>query len=110
MRGGRAGLLIKLARQTMKLQPGRTRFKRVDFHVMPGEAAGPSSAERLQRGFFGGETCGIMLCCDHPARVAVITLPFGKDALTKSRRAREDFAHATDFYNVYADGNNHGKC
>ena len=93
----------------MKSEGGRARFERDDFYVLPADSARPAGFKRLERGFFGGEACGIMLCRDRAARVAVGPLARGKNALGKARRARQHFMDATDFDNVYADGNNHGK-
>lgn len=108
MSGGCAGLFVEFQHDAVKFKHGSARCKRRDFHVLPGDAARPTRAKRLQRGFFSGETCGIMLCCDSSARVAVIPLLLCEDALGKARRALQDFAYATNFDNVYADGNNHG--
>ena len=41
------------------------------------------------------------------AAVAIRALGGGKNALRETRRAREHFANARNFDNVYADGNNH---
>ncbi len=100
---------VKLKHYAVKPEPGRARFQRVDFHVLPRHSARPARPESLQRGFFGGESCGIMLCGDRTARVAVLALAWGEDAFAEARGALQDFTNATDFYNVYADGNNHGR-
>lgn len=44
----------------------------------------------------------------HTAALAVSSFSLSKDTLRKARRAREYFANAPNFDNVYADGNNHG--
>lgn len=74
---------------------------------MPGEAVAPARPERLEGGLFGGEARGVVLHGDRAARVAVGALGFGEDALAEARGAREDFTHAPDFDNVYADGDDH---
>ena len=48
-----------------------------------------------------------MLRGNHSAAVAIGPLGGGKDAFSETRSAREYFANAGNFDNVYADGNNH---
>ena len=98
-----AGLLEEFADAAMKLQHGRARLARSDLDVLPRDAAGPARLQGLERRFLGGETRGIMLCGDRPAPVAVGTLARSENALDETRRAEQDFAHATDFDDVYAD-------
>ena len=41
------------------------------------------------------------------ATIAIGALAEGENALCETRRARQRFANARNFDNVYADGNNH---
>ena len=78
-----------------------------DFYVLPGNAAGPTCLQGLQRRFFCSETGGIMLRSDRAPAVAVFAFRRGEDPLSKARRAQEHFANSCDFDNVYTNGNDH---
>lgn len=92
----------------MEDEGGFARLFRDDLDIVPAEAAAPARTERLEGGLFGGEARGVMLRRLCAATVAVFALGLGEDALAEAGRAREDFTHALDFDNVYADGNDHG--
>ena len=103
----RAERFEELARVAGELERGRAHLVRSDFDVMPGEAAAPARAQRLEGSLLGSEARGVMLRRGG-VRVAVGALFFGEDALAQARRARERFTDAADFDNVYADGDDHG--
>ena len=88
MSGGRAGLFVQLAHATVKKDDGCARFARGDFDVLPGDAACPACLQRLERRFFGGEACGIMLRGDGPAPFAVSSLPGCEYTFGEARRAQ----------------------
>ncbi|MDX6695052.1 MAG: hypothetical protein QOF02_2655 [Blastocatellia bacterium] len=108
MRGGRAGLVEELADEAAQDEQGRAALARGDFDILPCDAAAPTCLQSLERGFFCGEACGIMLRGDRSATLAVSALGLCVHALKKARRAFYHFAHAMDFDDVYANGNNHG--
>lgn len=103
------GLCEKLADESVEEEQGSAGRVRGDFDVLPGDAAAPSGLQGFKRGFFCCEACGIMLGADDAATVAVSALGLCVNALDKARRAVDDFTHATNFDNVYANGNNHGR-
>ena len=107
VRISRAERVEEGARVASELKRWSALFVRDDFDVVPREAVAPARTERFEGGLFGGEARCVVLHGDHAARVAVGALGFGEDALAKARGAREDFTHAPDFDNVYADGNYH---
>ncbi len=107
MRGACARFFVEFAHATVKDKDGSTGILRGNFNVLPGDAARPACLQGFERGFLGSKARGIMLRGDHSATVAISSLSYGINALDKARRARHDFAHAVDFDNVYADGNNH---
>ncbi|MDT4897702.1 MAG: hypothetical protein QOH25_2779 [Acidobacteriota bacterium] len=107
MRGARAGLFVEFAHATMKNQDGRAGIARSDFNVLPGNAACPACLQGFERGFFGRKARGVMLRGDRSATVAVSALVQSINALDEARRAQHHFAHAMNFNEVYADGNNH---
>lgn len=109
MRCGRARLSEEFERAAIKLEQGRARFLCGDLYILPGDAAAPACLQRLERGFLGGEAGRVMLRGDSAARFAVSTLGLCVNALDETRRARVHFAYATDFDDVYTDGNNHGR-
>ncbi len=102
-----AGLLEEFSRVIMEDERGCTRCLRDDFDILPREAARPTRAESFERGFFRGETRGIMLWGDDAAPVAVITLLRREDTLDETRRALERRLDATNFDDVDADGDDH---
>ena len=87
----------------MKLEEGCARVALCDFDVLPRDAARPTCLESFESCFFGGEARGVMLCGDGSAPVTVGALKGGENALDEARRAIDDFAHATDFDDVYTD-------
>lgn len=103
MSGARAGLFVEFAHATMKEQKGRAGFARGDFDVLPGDAARPARLQGFERGLFGGKARGVMHGCNRAATVAVSALALRVNALDETRRAQEDFAHATNLDDVYAD-------
>ena len=103
MRGARAGLFVKLADATVKLQKGCARVALRDFDVLPRDAARPARLEGFEHGFLGSEARGVMLGGNGSATVAIGALARRENALDEARRARDDFAHATDFDDVYTD-------
>lgn len=103
VRGARARLLVEFEHAPVKDQKGSARSERADFYVLPRDAARPACLQGFERGFFGGEARGVMLRRDHAARVAVGALARRVNALDKTRRAMQDFSHAPDFNDVYAD-------
>ena len=102
-----AGVLEERAGLIVKTKRGCAGFIRDDFNVLPLEAAAPTCAQSLERRFFCGETRGIMLRGGCAATVAVSALSFGEYAHDKTRRALAGDAHAPDFNDVNADGNDH---
>lgn len=108
MRGGGAGLVEELADEAVQDEHGSARLARRDFDILPRDAAAPSGLQSLEGGFFCGEACGIMLRGRRSATLAVSALGLCVHALDEARSALYDFAHAPDFDNVYANGNNHG--
>lgn len=50
-----------------------------------------------------------MLRCHGATAVAIASFRDGKHTFYKTRRAREHFANANDFDNVYANGDDHGR-
>ena len=107
MRVGGAEGVEEFAGGAVEGEAGRAVVGRDDLDVLPGEAAAPARAERLEGRLLGGEAGGVVLR-GRAARVAVGALPFGEDALAEARRARQHFTHAGDFGKVYADGDDHG--
>lgn len=107
VRRGCSGLLEQFTHEAVKEKDGCARCERGDFDVLPCDAAAPSGLQRLERRFFCREACGIMLCGDGPATIAVSALGVCVDALSETRRALDDFSNATDFNDVYSNGNNH---
>ena len=107
MSGGGAGLFVEFTRAAVKQDNRRARFFRRHFDVLPGDASAPTGLQGLQRRFFCREARGIMLRGHCAARFTVSSLSFGEHAFRKARRALDGFAHAPDFDNVDADGNNH---
>ena len=101
--GARAGLFVEFAHAAMKEQDWRSRLARGDFDVLPGDAAGPTRLQGFERGLFGGKTRSVMHGRDRAATVAIGALAFRVNALDETRRARDDFAQATNFDDVYAD-------
>ena len=103
VRRARARLLVKLAHAPVKDEMWSARSKRADFYILPGDAASPARLQSFERGLFGGEARGVVLSGDRAARVAVSALALSVNALDKTRRASDNFAHAPDFNDVYAD-------
>ena len=108
VRGGRARLVEELAHEAVKDEQRRAGSARCDFNILPSDAAAPSGLQSFEGGFFCGKACGIMLRGDRSATLAVGALGLCVHALKEARRALYDFAHAADFDDVYANGNNHG--
>ena len=97
-------MFIEFADATVKPQEGRSRLALCDFDVPPCDAAAPACLQGFEHRFLGGEARGIMLCGDRcAALVTVGALAGSENALDEARRARDDFAHATDFDDVYTD-------
>ena len=90
----------------------RPGFFRGHLNVLPTDAAGPTSLQSFQRGFFCREARGIMLRGRGAARFTVGALGGGEYTFSKTRRARDGFSHAPHFDDVDADGNDHrrGRC
>ena len=107
MRGARARFFVEFAHATVENKDGRAGFARRDFDVLPGNAARPSCLQGFERSFFGREARGVMLRGDSSATVAVSSLVQSINALDEARRAQHHFAHAVNFDEIYADGNNH---
>ena len=108
MRVRRARAREEFEGAALEVQGGRARLFGDDFYVVPAEAARPAGAQGFEGGLLGGEARGVMLRRNFRAvAVAVFALALGENALAEARRAREDFTHAPDFDNVYADGNDH---
>lgn len=103
-----AGLLEQLTHESVQEQERSAGFARGDFDILPTDAAAPSGLQRLERRFFCGEACGIMLRGDGSTALAVSAFGAGVDALKKARRTLYHFADTTDFDDVYPNGNNHG--
>lgn len=103
MRRARARLFVQLAHAPVKNEVGSARLAGADFYVLPRDAASPARLQGFEHGLFSGEARGVMLSRDHPARVAVSAFTLSINALDKARRAHDDFAHAPDFNDVYAD-------
>lgn len=108
MRVGCAGFLEQLTHESMQEQERSAGFERRDFDILPTDAAAPSGLQRLERGFFCGEACGIMLRGDDSATLAVSAFGARVHALKEARRALYNFADTADFDDVYSNGNNHG--
>ena len=108
MREGGVEFFVDGKRVVVKEKAGRARLLRKDFDVLPRYPAAPARAESLQGSLFGGEAGGVMLRGRRTARFAVGAFMRCENALDKARRALNDGAHAPDFDNVYANGNNHG--
>ena len=102
-----AGALEDLARLAVEEERGLARLLSDDLHIVPADASAPARLEGLERGLLGGEARSVVLCGGRAARVAVGALRVGEDARAETRRARDDLAHAPDFDNVYADGDDH---
>ena len=107
---GRTGAGEDFVGEVVQQQCGCAAGLRDDLHVLPCEAAAPAGAERLECRFFRGEARGIMLRGDHAAPLAVVAFGKREDALRETRRAPQHAAHATDFDDVDADGNDHDNC
>ncbi len=108
MRAVCAGLFVYAAGNAAQAERGCARCLRDDLHVLPGDAARPTRAERLERSFLSGEARGEMLRGGEAMPGAVEAFARREDALDEARRAPQDFTHAANFDNVYADGNDHG--
>ncbi len=80
---------------------------RCNLHIVPTDPTAPPCLQRFERGFFGGEAGRIVLRRYHAPTLTVAALSCGEHAFGEARRAFEHFANATNFDNVYADGNNH---
>ncbi len=107
MRDLSPGLFKQFLYQPVKDQIRRARSARGDFDILPGYAAAPAGLQSFERRFFCGKASRIMLRGDGAATVAIGAFGCGKNALDKTRRARQHFANARNFDNVYADGNDH---
>ena len=103
MSSTRAGLFVEFAHATMKEQEGSAGFARGDFYVLPGDAARPARLQGFERSLFGSKARGVVHACDRAATVAIVALALRVNALDETRRAQHDFAHATNFNDVYAD-------
>ena len=103
MRGIRARGFIQFAGATVEQNYGRARFLCRHFDVLPTDAATPTSLQSFQRGFFCGKARGIMLRGRGAARFAVCSFGVGENPFSKTRRARDGFANATNFNDVDAD-------
>ena len=109
VRSGCSRLFEEFAHESVKEKQGRTGRVRCDFDVLPTDAARPACSQSLERRFFCREACGIMLCGDCSATVAIGAFGHSVNALDEAGRALDDFTHAADFDNVYSNGNNHGR-
>ena len=109
MRGGRSHVIEELAGEPVKENEGSAGGLRCDFDILPREAVAPTRLQRLERGFFCREACGIMLGAGRAATVAVGALGCRVHARDETRRAIDDFAYPLDLDDVYPDGNNHGR-
>jgi hypothetical protein len=107
MRGARPGFFVEFAHATVKDKDRRAGIARSDFDVLPGNAARPTCLQGFEGGFFGRKARGVMLRGDRSATIAVSALVQSINALDKARRALHHFAHAVNFDEIYADGNNH---
>ena len=109
VRRGSARLFVEFTRAAVKQNNRRARIFRRYFDVLPGDAPAPTGLQGLQRRFFCREARGIMLRGDRTTRFTVSSFSFGKNALSKSRRAVDGFTNAPNFDNVDADGNYHSR-
>ena len=91
----------------MKNQVGRATVAGRDFRILPRNSSSPSGLESFKRRLFCCEARGIMLGGHGTAAIAIGALGRSKNTLGKARRTQKHFANATNFDNVYANGNNH---
>jgi hypothetical protein len=91
----------------MKEQIGRSALARSNLYVLPANPTSPTCLQSFKGGFFCCKASGIMLRGRGASAFAVTALGGSEDALRKARGTRKHFANATNFDNVYTDGNNH---
>ena len=94
---------VQFAGTAVEENDWRAGFFRGDFDVLPTDAAAPAGLQSFQRGFFCRKARGIMLRGRGAARFAVCSLGVGENPFSKTRRARDGFANATNFNDVDAD-------
>ena len=99
----------KFLHQAVKDKEGRAVFSRRNLDILPANPAAPAGLQSFQHRFFGREASGIMLRGHRAAAVAVRAFSDSENPFSETRRAREHFANASNFDNVYADGNDHGR-
>ena len=107
MRRRCAALLEQLFHWSMQDQERRAAFSRSNLDVLPGNTAAPAGLQSFQRRFFCRKARGIMLRRHRAATVAIGAFGGRENTFSKTRRASEHFANASNFDNVYADGNDH---
>jgi len=93
----------------MEDEERRAGFSGSNLYVLPADPASPTSLQSLERRFFCRKARGIMLRSDGAATVAIGAFGGSENTLDKTRSAQEHFAHALNFDNVYADGNDHSR-
>ena len=103
VRGRCARSFIQFAGPPVEKNDRRTGLLRGDFDVLPTDATAPSGLQSFERGFFCGKARGIMLRGRGAARFAVCSFGVGENPFSKTRRARDGFANATNFNDVDAD-------
>ncbi len=91
----------------MKEQIRRPALARSDLHVLPANPPSPTRLQCLEGSFFCGKASRIMLGGHGASAIAVRPLGRSEDAFRKAWSTVKHFANATNFDNVYADGNNH---
>src|SRR6266849_6008255 len=107
MRRRRAALREQLFHWSMQDQERRAALSGSNLDVLPGNAATPAGLQSFQRCFFCRKARGIMLRRHRSATVAIGAFGGSVNTFSKTRRAREHFANASNFDNVYANGNDH---
>ena len=103
----RAALLEQLFHWSKEDQERRAAFSRSNLYVLPGNTAAPASLQSFQRCFFCRKARGIMLRRHRSATVAIGAFGGRENTFSKARCAPEHFANASNFDNVYANGNDH---
>ncbi len=110
MRCGRALLFKEFLYQTVQYQEWSATLPGDNLDVLPADPAPPASVQCFQGRFFGRKASGIMLCGHRATAIAIGSFSGSEYTISEARRAREHFANAGDFDNVYANGNDHGSC
>ena len=94
-------------RLTVKLNSGTLPFRSHHFDIAPADAATPSRAQRLHRGFFGGEARGIAFTAAGSS-FAITDFAFGEDAKKKAvAKAFDALADARNLGDVNSGADDH---